>query len=157
MLRPLALASTILVLLLAAGCGGSSATKADFRQDVLSARNKADSGLEQIVNATSAEDLLARMRIGAVEVRGAATDVREAGAPKELEDERERLADRLVALSDEIAATVATLESFPDQAKNTGALNFVQWDAVQAELKSLRKQGVNVPPLERHAPEPQRQ
>lgn len=157
MLRPLALASTILVFLLAAGCGGSSATKADFRQDVLNARNKADAGLEQIVNATSVEDLLARMRIGAVEVRGAATDVREAGAPKELEDERQRLADRLRALSDEIAATVATLESFPGQAENTGALNFVQWDAVQAELKSLRKQGVNVPPLERHAPKPQRQ
>lgn len=157
MLRPVVIASALTIAVFAAGCGGSSATKADFRQDVLDARNKADAGLAQIVDATSAEDLLARMRIGAVEVRGAATDVREAGAPKELEDERERLADRLLALSDEIAATVATLESFPDQAQNTGALNFAQWDAVQAELTSLRKQGVKVPPLERHQPQPQRQ
>ena len=157
MLRPLAIASVLLVLILAAGCGGSGATKEDFRQDVLAARNDTDAGLAQIVLATSAEDLLARMRIAAVEVRGASTDVREAGAPKDLQDERDALADRLLALSDEIVGTVETLEAFPDQAASTSALNFEQWNAVQRELVKLRKAGVNVPPLEPHKPEPQRQ
>ena len=99
----------------------------------------------------------ARMRIAAVEVRGAATDVREAGAPAELEEAREQLADRLLALSEEIAATVATLESFPDQLQKTSALNFIEWNAVQAELRDLRRQGVSVPLLERHQPELKRQ
>lgn len=157
MLRPLVIASALLVAVLAAGCGGGGATKDDLRQDVLAARNDTDAGLAQIVQATSLDDLLARMRIAASEVRGAATDVREAGAPKELEDERDALAARLLALSDEIVSTVETLEAFPEQAAKTGALNFAQWDAVQNELTKLRKQGVNVPPLERHKPEPQRQ
>jgi hypothetical protein len=156
-LRPLAIASVLLVLILAAGCGGSGATKEDFRQDVLAARNDTDAGLAQIVLATSAEDLLSRMRIAAVEVRGASTDVREAGAPKDLQDERDALADRLLALSDEIVGTVETLEAFPDQAASTSALNFEQWNSVQRELFKLRQQGVRVPPLEPHKPEPQRQ
>lgn len=157
MLRPLAIASSLLVAVLAAGCGGGSATKEDFRLDVLAARNDTDAGLEQIVHAASVEDLLARMRIAASEVRGAATDVREAGAPKELGEERDALAARLLALSDEIISTVETLEAFPEQATSTSALNFTQWDAVQDGLAKLRKQGVKVPPLERHKPEPQRQ
>jgi hypothetical protein len=156
-LRPVAIASALLVAVLAAGCGGSNATKEDFRQDVLAARNDTDAGLAQIVQATSVEDLLDRMRIAASEVRRAATDVSEAGAPKELEDERDALATRLRALSDEIIGTVETLESFPDQAAITSALNFEQWIAVQAELTKLRKLGVNVPPLARHKPEIQRQ
>lgn len=157
MLRPLAIASTLLVVVLAAGCGGSEATKENLRQDVLVARNDADTGLAQIVQAASVEDLLARMRIAASEVRGAATDVREAGAPKELEDERDALAAKLLALSDEIVSTVETLEAFPEQAAQTSALNFEQWNAVQAALTKLRAQGVNVPPLGRYKPEPQRQ
>ncbi|HEX4929167.1 MAG TPA: hypothetical protein VFV62_00555, partial [Gaiellaceae bacterium] len=86
-----------------------------------------------------------------------ATDVREAGAPKELEDERDLLAAKLLALSDEIVSTVETLEAFPQQAAQTSAFNFEQWNAVQTALTKLRAQGVNVPPLGRHKPEPQRQ
>jgi len=156
-LRPLAIASTLLVAVLAAGCGGDDATKEDFRRDVLAARNDTDAGLAQIVQATSVEDLLARMRVAASEVRGAATDVREADAPEELEDERGALAARLLALSDEIVKTVETLELFPDQAAITSALNFEQWNAVQAELAKLGKLGVKVPPLGRHQPKPEPQ
>lgn len=157
MLRPVVIVSALLIAVLAAGCGGSGATKEDFRQDVLAARNDTDAGLAQIVLATSAADLLARMRIAASEVRRSSTSVREASAPGDLEDERDALADRLLALSDEIVRTVETLESFPDQAAQTSALNFEQWIAVQAELAKLRKLGVNVPPLGRHKPEIQRQ
>lgn len=157
MLRQVSIVGVLIVATALAGCGGSDATKEEFRADILAARNDADAGLEQIVQATSVEDLLARMRIAAVEVRGAATDVREAAAPKDLEDERDALAARLLALSDEIISTVETLETFPEQAASTSALNFTQWNAVQDELAKLRKQGVKVPPLERHKPELQRQ
>lgn len=147
--RPAAITFAVLATLLA-GCGGAS--KQDFSGDVVAARDNADAGLAQIVQATSVDDLLARMRVAATEVRRAATDVREAGAPDELEDERDALAARLLALSDEIIATVETLEAFPEQAATAGAFNFEQWDAVQDELAKLRKQGVNVRPLERHKP-----
>jgi hypothetical protein len=145
-----------LAAVLVAGCGGG-ASKADFQQDVVAARNDADAGLRQVVQATSAEDLLERLKLAAVEVRGAASDVRQSEAPTELEQERDRLADDMLALSDEIIGTVETLESFPDQANATRALNFEQWNAVQASLAALRREGIDVPALGRHAPELQRQ
>jgi len=156
-LRPLVIATVLLVAAVSAGCAGGSVSKQEFRQDVLSARNHADAGLAQVVDASSVEDLLARMRIAAVEVRDAATDVRKAPAPDELEDEREQLADRLLALSDEIVSTVETLEAFPEQAASTNALNFAAWDAVQAALAKLRREGIDVRPLARHTPQIERQ
>jgi hypothetical protein len=148
----LALFSVLLsALLLAAGCGGDGASREEFAQDVIAARNDTDAGLSQIVEATSLEDLLERMKSAAVEIRGAARDVRESSAPDDLEEERDLLAERLLALSDEIISTVETFEAFPDQAQATRALNFEQWDSVQASLASLRSEGIDVPALGRHA------
>ena len=158
MLRPVSIVMTLLAMLLLAGCGGESeASKADFTKAMVSARNEADSGLEQIVYATSWEDLMARMKVAAVDVRGAASEVRKADAPSGLKDERDLLATRLVALSDEIISTVETFEAFPTQAQATRALNFEEWNTVQASLASLRREGVKVRALERHKPEIQRQ
>ncbi|HWJ44424.1 MAG TPA: hypothetical protein VNR63_03485 [Gaiellaceae bacterium] len=138
-----------------AGCGGSGSKDA-FAKDVVAARDDADAGLAQIVNATSWDDLLSRMKVAAVEVRAASGDVRKAEAPDDLKDERDLLAERLLALSDEIISTVETFESFP-QAQQAKALNFEQWNSVQASLASLRSEGIDVPPLARHKPEVQRQ
>lgn len=157
MLRPPSLILALVATVLLAGCGGGGASKEDFAQEVVAARDDADAGLAQIVQATSLDDLLARMKIAAVEVRGAASDVRTADAPGDLEDERELLADRLLALSDEIISTVETFEAIPDQAQLTRALNFEQWNAVQASLASLRREGIEVKALDRHKPELQRQ
>jgi hypothetical protein len=148
---PVLLAVLLSTALLVGGCGGDDASKEEFAQDVIAARNDADAGLAQIVEASSLEDLLERMKTAAVDIRGAARDVREAPAPGELEDERDLLAERLLALSDEIISTVETFEAFPDQAGATRALNFEQWDNVQASLASLRSEGIDVPALGRHA------
>jgi hypothetical protein len=144
-----------LTLLVAAGCGGDGASKQEFGAAMVAARDDTDAGLAQIVEAQSWEDLLERMKVAAVEVRGAAADVRKAEAPEELEDERDLLAQRLIALSDEIISTVETFESFPEQSPS--ALNFEQWDSVQASLASLRREGIDVEALGRHKPQPQRQ
>jgi hypothetical protein len=154
-LRPVSLILTLVLGLLLAGCGGSGASKEDFSSAMVTARNDTDAGLAQIVQATSWEDLLERMKVAAVEVRGAAADVRKADAPEELEDERDLLAERLIALSDEIISTVETFETFPEQSPS--ALNFEQWNTVQASLASLRREGIDVKALERHKPELQRQ
>ena len=161
MLRPvpiiLTVVLTVVAALLLAGCGGDEASKEDFGGAMITARNDTDAGLAQIVQAESWEDLLERMKVAAVEVRGAAADVRKADAPEELEDERDLLAERLIALSDEIISTVETFESFPEQTQSTSALNFEQWNTVQASLASLRREGIKVKALERHKPEIQRQ
>ena len=156
MLRRLPVLLALVLALLVSGCGGSEASKEDFGSAMITARNDTDAGLAQIVLADSWEDLLERMKVAAVEVRGAAGDVRTADAPEELEDERDLLAERLVALSDEIISTVETFESFPE-AQSTSALNFEQWNTVQASLASLRREGIKVKALERHKPEIQRQ
>jgi len=83
--------------------------------------------------------------------------VRTADAPRDLKDERDLLAQRLLALSDEIISTVETFEAFPQQAQATRALNFEQWNTVQASLASLRREGIEVRALERHKPELKRQ
>jgi hypothetical protein len=155
MIRAVSLVLALLCVVVLAACGGG-ASKDAFAQDVIAARNDADAGLAQIVNANSWDDLLARLKVAAVELRGAASDVRTADAPSDLKDERDLLAERLLALSDEIISTVETFESFP-QAQATQALNFEQWNQVQASLASLRREGIKVPALERHKPELQRQ
>lgn len=149
MSRPSALPVLATLIVALAGCGGAS--REEFQADVVAARNDADAGLEQVARASSVEDLLARMQAAAVEVRKAASAVRAADAPGGLEDERDALADDLLALSDEIIGTVETLEAFPEQAEATRGLSFEQWNAVQASLAALRREGVQVPPLERHA------
>ena len=101
------------------------------------------------------EDLLARMRIAADEVRGARpTCVRR--APKELQDEREALADRLIALSDEIVDR-GDARSFPTRAAARARSTSRSGTPSRPQLTKPAKQGVNVPPLERHKPELQRQ
>ena len=156
-MRRLSFVPILVSVLLLAACGGNGASKQEFASEVVSARNDADAGLAQIVQADSWEDLLARMKVAAVELRGAAADVRTADAPGDLEDERDLLAERLLALSDEIISTVETFEAFPTQAQATRALNFEQWNSVQASLASLRREGIKVKALERHKPELQRQ
>ena len=135
---------------LLAGCGGSGASKDDFQTDMVAARDRVDSGLEQVTNATSVEDLLARLRIAAAEVRSAAQDVNDADAPDGLGDEKQKFEVTLRTFSDEIVATVTTLETLEEAASATQGLDFKGWNDVQKRLAELRKQGIQVPALERH-------
>ena len=142
-----AVAAVTLALL--AGCGGS-ASKEEFQADMVAARDRVDEGLAQVTNASSIEDLLARLRIAAAEVRSAAQDVSEADAPDGLDDEERAFATTLRAFAEEIVATVTTLETLEGAAAETRGLDFDGWNKVQARLASLRKAGIQVPALERH-------
>lgn len=143
-------AAGAIALVLLAGCGGSGASKEQFQDDMVAARDRVDDALEQVTNATSVEDLLARLRIAAAEVRSAADDVSEADAPDGLQDEERALATTLRAFSEEIAATVGALEELKEAAAETKALEFKGWVETQKRLAELRKAGIEVPGLERH-------
>ena len=148
--RLLAALSVLMLALLAAGCGGGGASEEEFQVDMVAARDRVDEGLEQVTNATSVEDLLARLRIAAAEVRSAAQDVSEADAPDGLDDEERAFATVLRTFSEELLATVTTLETLEGAAAETQGLDFEGWNKVQAQLAALRKAGIQVRALERH-------
>jgi hypothetical protein len=149
--RKLQLAAVLaLALALLAGCGGGSASKEEFQVEMVAARDRVDSGLEQVTNASSVEDLLARLRIAAAEVRSAAQDVNEADAPDGLDDEKRRFETTLRTFAEEIVSTVTTLETLEGAAAETRGLDFHGWNQVQSRLAAFRKAGIKVPPLERH-------
>lgn len=148
-LRTLAGTAAIALALLAGGCGGG-ASEEEFQADMVAARDRVDDALEQVTNASSVEDLFARLRIAAAEVRSASTDVSEADAPDDLGDEKRALALTLREFSDEIASTVSTLEELEGAAAETRGLDFAGWVETQTRLAALRKAGIQVPPLERH-------
>ena len=107
----LAALAVLALAVVSGGCGGGGASKEEFQVEVVAARDRVDSALEQVTHASSVEDLLARLRIAAAELRSAATDVAEADAPDELDDEKRKLATTLRAFSQELVATVTTLEN----------------------------------------------
>jgi hypothetical protein len=149
-LSTLAAAAAVALALLAGGCGGDGASKEDFQLDMVAARDRVDDSLEQVTHASSVEDLFARMRIAAAEIRSAASDVAEADAPEGLDDEERALAKTLLDFSAEITSTVDTLEALEGAAAETRGLDFRGWTNTNARLAALRKAGIQVPPLERH-------
>jgi predicted nucleic acid-binding Zn-ribbon protein len=154
-MRRLRLVGSLLALsvVVLAGCGGGS--KEDFERDIVAARDRTDAALTQVTRAKSIDDLLERLRIAATEIRGAATDVREADAPDDLGDEEQALEEALRTLSDEIVGVVDTFSENQEAIANAQGFNFAAWDTVQARLRDLREEGIDVPPLERlKAPTP---
>jgi hypothetical protein len=147
--RTVALSAVLALALVAGGCGGG-ASKEEFQADMVAARDRVDDALEQVTHASSVEDLFARMRIAAAEIRSAATDVAEADAPDGLGDEERALANTLREFSAEITSTVDTLEELEGAAAETRGLDFAGWTETQTRLAALRKAGIQVPALERH-------
>jgi hypothetical protein len=137
-------------LALVAGCGGG-ASKEDFQEDVVSARDRVDAGLAQVVEAGDFDELLNRLEIAADESRKAAADLGEADAPSDFREDKRELQAAMRELSEEILGTVDAFDSLGPTAPITRALNFVAWETVQAELADLRKAGIAVQPLGRHS------
>ena len=138
-------------LALVAGCGGDDASKEEFQQDVVDARDRIDAGMAQVVKASDFDELLSRLEIAADESSKAASDLGEADAPDALQEDKEELQAAMRALAEEILGTVDAFDSLGPNAPITRAINFAAWNTVQAELADLRKAGIAVEPLGRHA------
>ena len=138
-------------LALVVGCGGGGASKEEFQQDVVDARDRVDAGLAQVVEAGDFDELLDRLEVAADESRKAAADLEESDAPGDLSTDKRELQAAFRKLSEEILGTVQAFDSLGPTAPITRALNFVAWNTVQNELADLRDQGIAVAPLGRHS------
>ena len=146
-------AAGILVAVLAlAGCSGGDDDKAAFEQEVVSARNTADSSFAYIKRPDSTNDLVRRLRASGDRLERVSGSVAEADAPDDLADERRQLALALSEMSKEMNAAANSIE-FVQEGEGTGAdapvesLIFDTWDSVQSVLTDLRGQGIDVEPL----------
>jgi hypothetical protein len=134
-----------------AGGGGSSST-GEYETSVVDARDRVDSALANLPLAESEEDFIDRLDQAGTIIEDAAGELNDTDTPAKFEDENERLVSNLRQLS-------ASLSGTADQARDLGydkllagasGLNFESWDRVNAILRTLRQQGVEVQPLARH-------
>ena len=113
-------------LALLAGCGGD-ASKEEFQEDVIDARDRVDAGMAQVVQAGDFDELLSRLEIAADESSKAAADLGEADAPSSLREEKRELQNAMRDLAEEILGTVEAFDSLGLTAPITRAINFAAW------------------------------
>jgi hypothetical protein len=123
----------------------------DFEQEVVSARDTADSSFAYIKRPQSTEDLVRRLRTSRDRLERVSGSLAETEAPDELTDERERLVTALEAMAKEMDGFANSIE-LVIQGREQGAppvetLVFDSWDQVQNVLTELRGEGVDVQPL----------
>ena len=146
-----ALAAGILVVAaLAGGCSFGEGGE-DFEQEVVSARDTADSSFAYIKRPESTEDLVRRLRTSRDRLNRVSGSLAGTDAPEELSDEQQRLVTALRAMSKEMDGFANSIELViqgqnPSEAP-VETLVFDSWDQVQNVLTDLRGAGVDVPPL----------
>jgi hypothetical protein len=150
MLRLVLALGMLLAGLSAAGCMGDETSRADFETQVVESRDRTDAALEHVTGARTWDDLIERIVLAGDAAEAASDDLAETGAPGELEDEARELRLALRALAEEILATAEALDDEAFEGSTVQGLEFENWNRVQRALAALRKQGVEVPPLERH-------
>lgn len=147
-------AIVLAVAALAAGCSGGDDSKESFENEVVAARDTADSALANLRQPDSTEDLILRLRTGRDELADASGTIAIVDAPDDLAEERRRLAGALSDMSQEMDAAANSIELVQggegSEQSQVQTLVFDTWDKVQAALTALRDEGVDVQPLRRH-------
>jgi hypothetical protein len=139
------------VLVGCAGDGDSPSTQ-EYEATVIETRDRVDSAMAHMQQATSEDDFLARLDEAGSLVNEAASDFDDSAAPERFEDESERLVGALRALAIDLRATAEQARDLGFDLLLGGAsgLNFDSWTKVNTILGDLREQGVEVQPLGRH-------
>ncbi|MEX2212070.1 MAG: hypothetical protein WD689_09960 [Gaiellaceae bacterium] len=147
------LAPVFALAALAAGCGSSGVSEAEYERSVQQASQRADAALAHITNDPSGrEELLLRMDEAALEIDETAEDLSRAGSPEKFEDETTELVSSLRQLAVDLSATAEQIRQpdFSGLLEGTQGLSFESWVKVNEALKKLRQQGIEAPPLGRH-------
>jgi hypothetical protein len=146
-------AIAVAVVGLALGSDDGPSSTEDYEAAVLNARDRTDFALGRLSRAQSVEELLERMDEAAAAIDGAAGDLADETPPAEFEDETDGLVKHLEVLGQDIQATAdqARVPGYEELIFSGGGFDFESWDEINATLAKLRKQGIVVPPLSRHA------
>lgn len=146
-----AAAVAVAVAVLALG-GSSTASQADYQVTVTKARDRVDFALVRITRSDSEEELIERIEEASVVVGATAEDLDDAAVAEGFEDENSKLVATLEKFSNELAGTAAQFQdpSFFASLSNVTSLGFQEWENVNVILEDMRKQGLEVPALERH-------
>jgi len=153
-MRPAILAFLLLLILLAAGCGGSSTdSRADFQDAVNETRNNVDQAMADITdNPSGKQELLQRMDEAATKIDASAEALDRKEAPKGLTDEQTRLVTALRQLAVDLSQTADQIRQpeFGNLLQGTQGLSFESWENANKVLQQLKQQGIEVQPLGRH-------
>lgn len=125
---------------------------ADLEDAVVSARDRVDFALAEVTRAQSKDEFLERMDRAADTIDDAAGDVGGVDAPERYEDDVELLATSLEQLAFDVQATADQVRQpdFGGLLDGVRGLSFESWNSVNRALSGLARDGIEVPPLERH-------
>ena len=152
MMRPAYVLVGMLAVLLAAGAAGCSGDdREDFGETIRATRDDVDGSLRHMAAATTYEELINRLREASTTIERAADAVADTEPPDELSDERDELERSYRALANEVGATAEALEDLlgTDNPALQG-IDFRNWNRTQQALTALRREGIEVAPLERY-------
>ena len=146
-----AAAAAVAVVGLALGGGGEATTKADYESAIVNTRDRVDFSLGRLSKAQSLEELLTRMDEAAETIDDAAADLDDLTPPDALEDQHRRLVQQLESLAGDVQGTAdqARTPGFEDILSGAAGLDFPAWDEINSIFAELRRQGIDVQPLER--------
>jgi hypothetical protein len=154
MRRPISLILAVTAVTIAAGCSGSgTASRADFEQNVGTARDQVDAALAHITdNPSGKQELLDRMDESAANIDRTAEELDSREAPDGLDDERVRLVNAFRQLAVDLSQTADQIRQpdFGGLLEGTQGLSFQSWVDANDVLRQLREQGFDVQPLGRH-------
>ena len=154
MRRPIPLILAVTAVTIAAGCSGSGTeSRADFEQNVATARDQVDAALAHITDNPSGKDeLLDRMDESAANIDRTAAELDSREAPEGLDDERVRLVKAFRQLAVDLSQTAEQIRQpdFGGLLEGTQGLSFQSWVDANDVLRQLREQGLDVRPLGRH-------
>jgi hypothetical protein len=149
MLRSFRIATLLLGVVLATGCGGSDDAPPDaYEASVIEVRNRVDSALADISEAQSRPELFNRMEVAGEAIARAAKDFDNEDAPEEFRQEHGELVNALQLLATDLGATASDLRNYPELLDGTSALQFEGWTKANRALRELADGGIEVRPIE---------
>jgi hypothetical protein len=151
MLRSFLIATLLLGVVLATGCGGGDDAPPDaYEASVIEVRNRVDSALADISEAQSRPELFNRMEVAGEAIARAAKDFDNEDAPEEFRQQHGELVNALQLLATDLGATASDLRNYPELLDGTSALRFEGWTKANRALRELAERGIEVRPIDNH-------
>lgn len=130
----------------------ATASRADYQEDVVNARDRVDFAYARIARSQSTDELIERMDEAAAVIGKTASDLDDSGVAPGFEAVHTELVDALESFSDVLASTAAQFRdpTFGGVLPGITSLSFPEWDKTNDVLADLKKRGIQVDQLARH-------